>query len=35
MTDEDFAKQGLQRRKGIVNTIMTLDCDEEPNIEEW
>lgn len=35
MTDEDFAKHGLQRRKGIVNIIMTLDCDEEPNIEEW
>ena len=35
MTDEDFAKHGLQRREGIVNTIMTLDCDEEPNIEDW
>ena len=35
MTDEDFAKYGLHRRKSVVNLIMTLDCDEKPNIEEW
>lgn len=35
MTDEDFAKHGLHRRKSVVNLIMTLDCDEKPNIDEW
>ena len=35
MTEEDFMKHGLRRRKVMVNNIMTLDCDDEPDIDEW
>ena len=35
MTEEDFMKHGLHRRKVMASNIMALDCDDEPDINEW